>query len=249
VITLTGVINDLHIPFHDPVATQLVLDAFEDIGIDRLVINGDALDFYNVNMHGPKHPEVQENLEDEFYAGHEFFSNLKKRFKNIVFIMGNHEDRLDRFILKHCKPFSNIVTVEKMLDLSGIEVVPYNQEYKLENTKLRIQHSPPSYSKNGAMVSLERKMDLSHIYGCSHRVQHACKTGGSGEVYNVWYNGWLGSTRLSKQHRRVFSFAKGHENWQQCASLVTVVNKKMFHVEQSQIINNTIRLNGNLYEQ
>lgn len=246
-ITLTGVLNDLHLPFHDPVAVELVLSAFADIGVDRLIINGDALDFYNVNMHGPKHYDVQQTLEDEFQSGIDFFCDLRKRFKNIVYILGNHEDRLDRFILKNCKPFTNIVTVTKMLDLEGIEVIPYNQEYKLEKTSLRIQHSPPSYSKNGAMVSLENKLDVSHMYGCTHRLQHACRTGGTGKVYNVWFNGWLGSTTLTKEHRRVFSFTKGHENWQQCASLITTIDKKDFHVEQSQIINKRIVFNGNIY--
>ena len=248
-ITTTGVINDLHIPFHDPIAVKLVLDAFEDINIDRLVINGDLLDFYGINAHGPKSPRVQESLEEEFIQGEQFISDIKKRFKGkeIVYIFGNHEDRLDRFILQNCKPFWNIVTVEKMLDLKGIKMVPYNQEYQLENTSLRIQHSPPSYSKNAAMVSLENKMDVSHVYGCTHRQQHACRTGGSGIVHHVYLNGWLGSVDLTASHKEVFRYTKGHSNWQQCAMLISVEKKKTFHVQQSSILNNSILFNGNIY--
>lgn len=237
-ITLMGVLNDTHGPWHDPRALNLVLDVFEDIGINHLVLNGDILDFYNVNGHGPKSPDVQQVLEDELYWGQDFISHLRKQFpKNktkITYLFGNHEDRLNRFILRNCPAFWNIVKVESQLNLDhyDIEWFPYNWKYQVENTKLRIQHSPPSYAENAAMTSLKKKLDTSSIYGCTHRMDFACKTGDSGELHSVWMNGWLGSTTLSKEHYEVYKYTKGHESWQWCAILAAIIDGKYFSVNQ-----------------
>lgn len=245
-----GVFNDVHAPWHDPKALDLVLDVFEDIGIDEIVINGDLLDFYNVNSHGPKHPDIGETLETEIYWGVEFMQNLRKRFPNqkIMFIYGNHEDRLDRFLVKQVPSCYNFFSLHKMLRLEelNIEWIPYNSAYRLLKTNFYIQHSPPSYSKNTAMVSLEQKLDISAMYGCTHRMQHAARTGASGRVYDVFSNGWLGSTTLTKEHKRIFSYAKGHSNWQQCFSIINIDGPN-YYVNQIPIRQHSCFVDGHLY--
>ena len=257
-ISRTLVINDLHIPFENPTLVKLVLDAFDDATKDsqihrRILINGDLLDFYNINSHEKsKHPDVFFTLEDELIAGREFLEKLRERFKDaeIVFIFGNHEDRLDRFIVNNAKAFYNILTLEKMLTLEAldIEFYYYNYCYQLENTNLYIQHSPPSYSVNGARVSLLKKLDGNFIYGCTHRKDFACTTGHSGEVYTVYFNGWLGDDTSTPAHERVFKYAKGHQTWQHAASVVTVLDGKEFFVDQLEIKNNKLLLDGAIYE-
>jgi len=220
--------------------------------VDRIVINGDLLDFYNVNAHGAKDPDIKTVLEDEISWGIEFIDYLRKRFKDteIHFIFGNHEWRLARFLMDKCPVLWNMFRLEKMLRLEELNIgyTPYNTKYQLEETDFHLQHSPPSYGKTGTMVSLEAKMDESYMYGCTHRIQHSCKTGSSGRVYNAWYNGWLGSTDLTPEHTKVFMYTKGHSNWQQGASIVTCVNGIEFYVEQFQIINHTAVVSGTYYE-
>ena len=53
---LSGIINDLHLPFHDPHAVALSLEILKDAECERIYLNGDVMDFYNINSHGPKHP-------------------------------------------------------------------------------------------------------------------------------------------------------------------------------------------------
>ena len=251
-LTRSGILNDVHAPWHDPKALDLVLDIFEDQNLDRIIFNGDILDFYNVNSHGPKHPDIQTTLENEISWGIEFVDYVRKRFPDaeLVWIDGNHEDRLSRFITDKCPAFFNMFQLPKMLRLHelGYVYVEYNERYQLESTDLYIQHSPPSYGENLAMTALKKKFDQSHVYGCSHRIQHACKTGSSGRVYNVWANGWLGSTELSLEHKRVFRYTKNHENWQQGAMIVTCVNEIEYFVEQFQIVNYAAVVSGTYYE-
>lgn len=256
-ITRTMIINDVHIPYHnskliDVDATGLIPEIIDDLKLDRLIINGDLLDMYSVNMHGPKHPDVKETLEEELIAGRNFFESMRKRFPKleIVYLMGNHENRLDRFILKNSKVFWNLLTVENYLELDNLNVewFPYNHKYRLEKTNCFIQHSPPSYGVNGARTSLLKKLDQCHIYGCTHREQKACVTAASGKTYSVYFNGWLGSTNQTKGHTEVFSYAKGHEDWQNCFTIVNVINEKEHHVNQYSIRNNKVCIDGYIYE-
>ena len=255
-ITLTGVINDLQWPWFDPYSVELVLQAYEDVGIDRLVINGDLIDFPNLSTHSARDPELKIILKDSLEWGRNFFVDLRKRFPRaeIIYKLGNHDQRFERFIMRDCAILWNILTLEKELQLESQNIIwtPYNEKTRLEKTNLYFMHSPPSYGKSGSMTSLERKMDASYMYACTHRVQHSCKTGDSGEIYHCWFNGWLGSTDLTPEHKRGYNWTKGHDNWQQCAGLIAVEDEKTFHVQQSMIHKKgkkrSISFNGVIYE-
>jgi hypothetical protein len=251
VITNTAIINDLHRPFHDPHALNTTLNIIEDVGVDRIILNGDIMDMYNVNSHGPTHPLVGSLLLDEIDDTRMWLEALRARFPKveIVFLFGNHEDRFDRFMVQYAKALFNLVSLPKLLRLDelGIKWQPYNYRYQLEKTNVYVQHSPPSYGKNGAMTSLERDVDQTSIYGCSHRQQHVCKTSKSGVVYECFYNGWLGSTSLTEAHSKVFSYVKGHQNWQQCFILATVEDGKKAFVEQISIRNGEALYDGHIY--
>lgn len=253
-ITRTLIFNDAHMPWHGR-SLELIISIAEDIGVDRIIINGDLADFYNISRYA-KNPDVQATLEDELFSVQEFLIDLRKRFPKIeiMYIFGNHEQRLNSYIADKCKPFWNIVRLPSQLNLEllKIDFIEYNRKYQLEKTNLFIQHSPPSYSENAAMTSLKRKSDTSFIYGCTHRIQHATKTGESGEIYSTWLNGWCGSTKLSSEHMEVFSYAKGHENWQAGFSVATVINGVDFFVDQYLIKESDKKVscvvNGFLYE-
>jgi predicted phosphodiesterase len=182
-MSLYAVIGDIHGPWEDERAVDLFLYICKDLGVTNLILNGDILDFYNINAHGPKDPDVQTNLEDEIEWGRNFLARLKKELPKtkITYIFGNHEYRLDRFIMKNAPVFWNMLRLDKMLELErlGIDWVPYNERYQVEDTSLFVQHSPPSYSQNLANTSLQKKMDPRsymelrppYRHGSSHWIQ------------------------------------------------------------------------------
>lgn len=231
---LYGILGDLHGPWIDQRAIDLAFDIFDDIGVTHIILNGDVLDFYNINAHGPKDPDVQTRLEDEIYWGQEFFKQLRERFPDahIVYMFGNHEYRLDRFIMANCPAFWNFLKLEKMLMLDELDIkwMPYNERYQIGNSNLYVQHSPPSYSENSAAAtSLNKKMDVDHIWNCTHRTDSAVKTGSSGKVYTSYINGWFGSRGIVEslqtkmpENRKVFQFTKNHEKWNTSFCIATV---------------------------
>ena len=95
-------------------------------------------------------------------------------------------------------------------------------------------------------------MDCSYMYACTHRKDYACKNGEFGDLFEVWGNGWLGTTTASDSHRRVFSYAKQHENWQQCAAYLDVIGSQVV-VNQFSIYSKGEErwaiVNGTMYKQ
>jgi len=256
-VNRTIVFSDVHIPFHDPKllsldARGLILDIAHDIQVDRILINGDLLDLYGVNMHGPKSSLVHTHLEDELIAGRDFIAALRERFPDteIVYALGNHETRLNRFILQHCKSFHNLLRIESFLELERHNIIclPYQSKYQFDGTNCYAMHSPPSYGVNGARTSLLKKLDQTFIYGCTHREQSAHITGASGSIYSAYFLGWLGSNTLTPEHAEVFSYAKGHENWQRSFAIVNTYNDE-FHVNTYSIRDYSCVVDGYLYKE
>lgn len=230
---LFGILGDVHGPYEDFRALELAIDVFQDQDITNLIINGDFLDFYTLNAYGPKHPDVQESLETELFWGEETLDWIIKKLPGvkITFILGNHEFRLERFILDKCPMFYNLISLHKQLKLKekGIEWVHYNERYQLGDSNCFVQHSPPSYSENSAATSLKKKIDQDHIWGCTHRPDSYFRTGASGNVYSSYCLGWLGDKGIMQklqrempQNKRVFAYTKNHETWGRSIALVGV---------------------------
>jgi hypothetical protein len=127
-LTNCGIINDLHIPYHDTVATDAALNRLVKDGIDSLFINGDLPDFYPISDHekdARKRPSIDEEID--MTAG--FLAGLKKHLNVPIFYKpGNHEHRLERFIAKRMPEFARLkgLTLEEQLNLkdSGIDFIP-----------------------------------------------------------------------------------------------------------------------------
>jgi hypothetical protein len=256
-MSLIAVIGDLHGPWEDKKAVGLFIGICKKLKIDELVLNGDVLDFYNVNSHGPKDPEIQTTLEDELNWGNKFFDYIQHHLPDtkITFLYGNHEDRLNRFITKNCPAFTNIVRLENALrlDQRGIEWYHYNERYRIGETDLFVQHSPPSYSENAANTSFKKKLDQDHIWNCTHRTDTVVRTGSSGKVYTSYMNGWFGSKRIIQENQRlmpevnrVFKYTKNHETWNCSFCLVKTAGKQHF-VEQVIVKDYSCSIGGKLY--
>jgi hypothetical protein len=255
-ISRTLVINDIHGPFHDPRLIDengrgVVLEVAENLLVDRIVVAGDCLDLINMSSHdnGRVHPQIQVTLEDELEWGREFFYNLRARFPKteIVFLYGNHEDRYDRAVVKDHKKFYDRLKLHLELNLEHHNIIwyDYNTRYQLEQSKLYIQHSPASYSSPQA--NLKTYPDTSSIFGCSHRVGHACHNG-KDEIFHCYFNGWLSTWDLTPEHERVFRYRKNHAKWQNVLSIVTCIDGKNAYNTQHLIEDYRVIVDGFVFE-
>lgn len=121
------VLSDVHLPYHDKAAVEAAVAAGRKRGCGTVVLNGDILDSHEISNHGREGNKARYVEEIEY--GRQFFAWVRKQFPKarIVYKTGNHEDRLDRYILDRAPALFGLegVNLQSLLHLQdhGVEWV------------------------------------------------------------------------------------------------------------------------------
>lgn len=223
------IIPDLHIPYHCNKYLSLVFKVLKELNPQEVVLLGDVGDFYSVNSHGNTKGELR-NLNKEIGQVQGFLKKLREIIPDakLVYIEGNHEDRLQRYILKEASMFDGIVSFEGLLKLKecGVdEFVSYEPEQSydiLGAGQIFARHTPLSVSQNSARLSLTKSF-CSLLYGHIHRIEEAHCTSLNGEDMVAQSVGWGGDSK-----HPIFGYVKGHHQWQQGFGVVTKFGDTLF---------------------
>jgi len=241
------IIPDCHIPYEDKRAYQLMLDVAMDLSPDEIVILGDYADFYAVNSHG-KSPTLTLSLQEEVTAVVERLIELNKLFPKSkkVFIQGNHEYRLERYIAKNCPDLYGVTDTKSILELNilGYNYVPYGptQKYHVLGSKLIARHEPLAGGKHVAQNTVEKAM-ASVIFGHTHRIQEAQIVTMGGDNYRGISSGWLGDSK-----HEVMQYVRSHHQWALGFSIVRVLNSGTWFNQLVHIIDYKCMVDGFIYE-
>jgi hypothetical protein len=98
----TGILSDLHIPFHDPAALQAVLRGFgrflRNSARDAILLNGDVCDFFSISRF-EKNP-TKSSLKQEIDLTRHFLGWLRQKFPRvrIIYKFGNHDEWFAKYI-------------------------------------------------------------------------------------------------------------------------------------------------------
>ena len=231
------IIPDCHIPYEDKQAYELMLLVAQNIKpkLDEIVILGDYADFYGVNSHG-KSPAIVESMEDEIERVKARLRQLQELFPNAnrVFIEGNHEHRLARYLQNKAPEIYNFLDTSRLLELEkfGFKFIPYSpdQKYKVLGSPLYARHEHLAGGLHCAHGTVT-KASASVIFGHVHRIQESQIVSIDGEYYRGIASGWLGN----KDHP-VFNYVKTHHQWQLGFSVVTYTTEGIFHNQLVHII-------------
>lgn len=92
----TLILADAHIPYHNKTALKVALEYGVDQGCGCVLILGDWWDFYQCSSFSkdPRKRSMQNELDD----GNEIIETIKQKFGSVIFKLGNHEDRLERYL-------------------------------------------------------------------------------------------------------------------------------------------------------
>ena len=241
------IIPDCHIPYHDRRAYQLMLDVASEINPDEIVILGDYADFYAINSHG-KDPNMTHLLMDEVAEVTEELQRIKRKFPDAkkVYIEGNHEYRLARYIKQKCPDLFGAFTVPQLLELPRLdfEFVPYGptQRYNVLGSSLIARHEPLAGGKHVAQNTAEKAM-ASVIFGHTHRIQEAQIVTMGGQNYRGISSGWLGD----KEHD-VMQYVDSHHQWAQGFSVMRLLEDGTWFNQLIHIIDYKCIVDGVLYE-
>lgn len=170
------VISDIHAPYHDPYAVELACKCINVIDPTRIIIAGDLIDAYMLSKFDKDPKRLHENLQNELDVAGTILSDiLESRNYNceVVFIPGNHELRLHRYLCRHPELASlRVLELPTLLSLDEHGIIYYEHEF-LPVTTLVVKHGDRvrKYSAYTAKAEIENeRYSISTITGHTHRL-------------------------------------------------------------------------------
>lgn len=180
------VLSDIHYPYEDKAAIKAAVNFIDTVKPDTIILNGDILDMYDVSSFD-KSPERMQSLQKEIDKATNLFKRLRKVAPNarIVFIKGNHEFRLERYLMKHPELFSlDALKLPNLLKLKEFNIEYFDKHFKLGSLKFTHGSIVRKFSSYTAHAELD-KNDCSGCSGHTHRLGVCFKQTPS--RYLAWY--------------------------------------------------------------
>jgi UDP-2,3-diacylglucosamine pyrophosphatase LpxH len=240
------IIPDTHLPYEDKPAYNLMLKVGKILAPDEIVILGDYLDCLPVTAH-PKDPDSDSLIVNEIDYANNKLDELDSLFPKAkkVFLFGNHEFRIERYIRDNAPALFGTIKLEKLLKLDKRKNwkhldYNYHQSYKILNSYLYARHEPfganPKACAQRAMTSI--------VYGHVHQIEEAQVASGTNRnlKHVAFCPGWLGNTK-----DKAFNYLKGNPNWSLGFGIVYVDSKtKQFSHQIIRIIDGKAFFNGKI---
>lgn len=236
------IVPDCHRPFHDRKAYNLMIKIAQLIGIDEVVILGDYADFYSVSRHR-KDPRVGTLLLEEVASVKEGLDQIDHLFPQAkkVFLEGNHELRLEAYLIERCPELFGVTEVQFLFELNRRPLwtwIPFgrSQAYRILGSELYAFHRPRASTPKQHIA----KTFVSSVYGDIHKIERAHSVSLDGSHLLAVCPGWLGDVSS-----RVFDYMPATPQWQLGFAIVYVETETSeFHVEQFEIKNHSTILHG-----
>lgn len=180
--------GDTHIPFINKELFKNFLKFLKDFKPNRIFILGDWVDFYDLSSFD-RDPSRRFKLQKEFDLGVKYLEQIRKACPNAagVFMGGNHEDRLRRWLWRNPDVASlKALDVAGLLHLEelGFDYYPYHEVHNYNGFLIKHGDVARKHSAYTARAELESD-GMSGISGHSHRLGAHFKRDHGGQ--SVWY--------------------------------------------------------------
>jgi UDP-2,3-diacylglucosamine pyrophosphatase LpxH len=235
-------IKDRHIQYHDKDDFNLMLKVDKIFKLYYIIIMGDFADFYGVSSHS-KDPNRALKLKEEMDEVKKALDQVKALgAKNNVFVSGNHEDRLERYLRDKAPELFNIISIPKILELKekGFKYTPYKQAYKIG--KLNITHDTGVAGRFAHYKALDT-FQHNIVIGHCHRLAYAVEGNAQGERHITAMFGWLGDVKEIDYMNQV----KARKEWSLGFGIGYLEPKTgVVYLVPVPIINGTVLLEGKI---
>lgn len=204
------IIPDTHVPFHDRQAFNLMYKVAEQLKPGIIILLGDLMDCYSLSNH-LKNPERYVHLSKELEVVYAILDKLDSLGAiEKVYICGNHEDRMRRYLLRNAPDVFECFDLAELLALKekGWKWIPYRQMYQLGNTYFT--HDVQGRHGVGALRSSQQACGLSCVIGHTHRFEIRQTRSLSGDSITAASFGWLGSSNACKDYMHQASARDWH---------------------------------------
>lgn len=194
-------------PIHDENVVEVGLQIIRHAQPDLIVLNGDNLDFPDLSRFAPDSNHFQNVMQATIDRVHEILAQMRASAPDseIVWLAGNHEERLNKAILKHNMQLWGLKRPQASDDYSWLSVghlmnleeigVRYISGYPanrfLINDRLQAVHGDRVRSRGSTAPVYANEEELSTIYGHVHRREAYARTNRMGRVimglsYGTW---------------------------------------------------------------
>lgn len=201
--------GDVHVPYHDEAAVAACIRATKEFRPEVFVLNGDLLDFEALSrfLSNPRTvSEPQAELDEGAAILRRFEAAAGPKCRR-VFLLGNHEERLEKYLTKNAPHLLGLrsLNLSELLGLEGWTVVPYPQFHRIGS--LIVQHGV-SYGSTTVDRNIAKFGGFDCCQGHSHRLSqryvtslhgtHSSVEGGClcrleqpYSKHNNWQRGWV----------------------------------------------------------
>lgn len=173
-----------------------------------IVHQGDLADFYAISSHS-KDPRRASQLKEELREVRKLRADLDRLgAKRKIFIEGNHEDRLRRYLEEKAPELFGMFDTDSLLQLTdhGWEFVPYKSHARVG--KLYFTHDTGNsgkYTTARALDAFQHSVAIGH----HHATQYAVEGDATGKYRVGAQFGWLGDAKQVDYLQRI----KALRNW------------------------------------
>jgi hypothetical protein len=201
------IVPDLHAPYHDEDAWQLMMEVARDLKPETIVVIGDFADFYAVSSHS-KDPARAAQLGEELNVVKAKRAELDALGATTkIFCEGNHCHRLQRYLRDKAPELFGLVDIPGLLGLDDSwEFVEYRNHTR--RGAVHYTHDTGHAGRNAAFRSLDTYQH-SVVTGHTHRLVYVVEGNAVGQPKLSAQFGWLGDVNeIEYLHR-----AKAKKDW------------------------------------
>lgn len=206
------VLCDVHVPYHDEETLKHAIREAKERNVVGVVINGDFLDCHELSVHD-KDPSAPRYTE-EIKTGIQVLKWIRSELPNaeIVYKIGNHEERLDRYILNRAPALFDLefATIESLLHFKDYDIQVVKNKRAIMLGKLHLLHGHEYRGAGGvnparwiylkarsvAMVGHFHRTSEHHARNIANRHEAAWSVGCACSLtpdyapFNDWNNGY-----------------------------------------------------------
>lgn len=233
-------ISDIHIPFEDKLVVEQLFLFLRDNRFDRIVINGDLVDFYDISRFVSR-KEVP--IEDEVKQTRLFLDRLRSLHDGpIDFTVGNHELRLELYLRTDANKLRGLEVLElpNLLGFKDYHINNHGEEGFMLRPHFLVYHGTVVRKHSGWSAKGElEKHGISGISGHTHRLESYHVTDRQGT------RSWMEQGCLCSCDAE---YITGVPNWQQGFAIGEFAyDSKWFHVQRIPILDRKLMINGTDY--
>ena len=222
------VLGDLHAPDHNPWAWELACKLVEVVAPAHIVLLGDLCSFDPVSRFRQPAEVLARGLQADVDVLHRCLADLRSAAPTarIAFTPGNHEQRLEAWLLDHPGLQGlRALALPAVLELGRFNIEYCEREVSILRT-LVAKHGSHVRKASGASALAELQdefFQVSVIHGHTHRL---------GAVYATTRTGLVAAFENGCLCRFDLPYLRTAPNWQLGCSVVTHWQRDTFHVAQ-----------------